>query len=164
MLAIPDIVNAADGPMVALNSQVNMTAPAVPAGQVDNFPSNKQNEPSIALDPTNGDLIAGSNDQVDEPQCTGAGTAGSPGSCPFVPGVGNAGVYLSQDGGATWAQPAFTNQCGQTIHTLPGYRQRGLASFGDPSIAVGPCHGASGFLWSNGSVVYYGNLTLPTTD
>jgi hypothetical protein len=160
--ALPDAVGAAGGPTVAFNSQVNMTAPAAPAGQVDNFPSNKQNEPSIALDPTNGDLVAGSNDEIDEPQCTGTGTAASPGSCPFVAGVGNSGVHLSHNGGATWSQPAFANQCGQTIHTLPGYCQHGLESFGDPALTVGPRAGANGFSWSNGSTVYYANLALPS--
>jgi hypothetical protein len=161
MLAVPDVVGAAGGPTVAFNSQVNMTAPPPPAGQVDNFPANKQNEPSIARDPSNGTLIAGSNDEIDEPQCTGAGTAASPGSCPFVAGVGNSGVYVSHDGATTWTQPSFANQCGQTIHTLPGYCQHGLESFGDPAITVGPRLGTNGFSFSNGSVVYYANLALP---
>src|SRR5712691_2306119 len=94
------------------NAQVNATAPAPPAGRVDNFPQNKQNEPSIIRDPATGALIAGSNDEIDEPLCTGSGTAGSPGSCPFVPGVGNSGVYVSTNGGQGWTQPAFPNQCG----------------------------------------------------
>lgn len=161
LVAVPDAVGAAGGPTVAFNSQVNMTAPAAPAGQIDNFPSNKQNEPSIALDPVTGALVAGSNDEIDEPQCTGAGTAASPGSCPFVAGVGNSGVYLSHNSGATWTQPAFANQCGHTIHTLPGYCQHGLESFGDPVLAVGPRTGSGGFSFANGSAVYYGNLAFP---
>jgi len=149
----------ASGPTVKFNSQVNMTAPAPPSGLVDNFPQNKQNEPSITLDPATGALVAGSNDEIDEPLCTGAGTAASPGSCPFAPGVGISGVYLSSDGGASWTQPAFAGQCGKTIHTLPGYCQQGLESFGDPVLAVGPalpgCH------LGTGKVVYYGNLAFP---
>jgi hypothetical protein len=155
----PAEVNAAPGPVVLFNSQVNMTAPAPPAGLVDNFPQNKQNEPSITLDPLTGTLIAGSNDEIDEPLCTGAGSAASPGSCPFAPGVGSSGVYTSSNGGSSWTQPAFANQCGQTIHTLPGYCQHGLVSDGDPELAVGPalpsCH------LGTGNVVYYGNLALP---
>jgi len=48
---------AAPDPAVLFNSQVNMTAPAPPAGLVDNFPHNKQNEPSITLDPATGALV-----------------------------------------------------------------------------------------------------------
>src|SRR5260370_38498091 len=131
----PAGATAAPDPAVRFNSQVNATAPAPPAGLVDNFPQNKQNEPSITVDPATGALVAGSNDEIDEPLCTGAGTAASPGSCPFVPGVGVSGVYLSSDGGASWTQPAYANQCGTTIHTLPGYCQQGLESFGDPAPA-----------------------------
>jgi hypothetical protein len=153
--------SAGAAPTLLFNAQVNATAPPPPAGQVDNFPSNKQNEPSIALDPTNGALIAGSNDEIDEPQCTGAGTAASPGSCPFVAGVGNSGVYRSTSGGSSWTQPEFAGQCGNTIHTLPGYCQLGLESFGDPSLAVGPRLSGGRFSFANGSTVYYGNLAIP---
>jgi hypothetical protein len=150
--------SAGAGPALPFNAQVNATAPPAPAGQVDNFPSNKQNEPSIALDPTNGVLIAGSNDELDEPPCTGVATAGS---CPFVVGVGNSGVYRSTTGGSSWTQPAFAGQCGQTIHTLPGYCQLGLESFGDPTLAVGPRLSGGRFSFADGSTVYYGNLAKP---
>jgi hypothetical protein len=143
------------------NAQVNATAPAPPASRVDNFPQNKQNEPSIIRDPATGVLIAGSNDEIDEPLCTGSGTAGSPGSCPFVAGVGNSGVYISTNSGESWTQPAFPNQCGATIHTLPGYCQQNLESFGDPILAVGPAL-PSCRLGSGGNVIYYGNLAFPT--
>src|SRR5438105_2263423 len=155
---------------VLFNSQVNATAPPPPAGMVDNFPQNKQNEPGLALDPTNGDLIAGSNDELDEPLCTGAGTAASPGSCPFAPNVGNSGVYVSTgaSNGASWTQPSYqespagVGSCqGRTIHTLPGYCEQNLESFGDPILSVGPARGSNGkFSWANGSVVYYGNLAF----
>ena len=175
VLAAPATATAQAGPpgTVLFNSLVNT---AVPAGgtsnghpAVDAFPQNKQNEPTIALDPTNGKLIAGSNDEIDEPLCTGAGTASSPGSCPFAPNVGVSGVYFSTTGGLSWTQPSFkeapagTGSCkGRTIHTLPGYCEQNLESFGDPILTVGPRMGASGrFSWSNGSVVYYGNLAFP---
>jgi len=158
---------------VLFNSLVNVAVPAggMTNGQtaVDVFPRNKQNEPSIALDPRTGALIAGSNDEIDEPLCHGAGTASSPGSCPFAPNVGNSGVYFSTTGGASWVQPSFkesppgTGSCqGRTIHTLPGYCEQNLESFGDPALAVGPAMGRDGrFSWSNGSVVYYANLAFP---
>lgn len=169
-------VSAQTGPHGTLlfNSLVNT---AVPAGgtsnghpAVDVFPQNKQNEPSIARDPRTGALIAGSNDEIDEPLCTGAGTSASAGSCPFAPNVGTSGVYISAtSGGASWTQPSFTESAkgvgsclGRTIHTLPGYCEKNLESFGDPSLTVGPAMGGDGhFSWSNGSVVYYGNLAFP---
>lgn len=149
------------GPALLFNSQVNGVAPAAPAGQVDNFPSNKRNEPAIVRDPITGRFVAGSNDEIDLAQCTSAGTAASPGSCPFTPGVGISGVYLSPDG-QSWTQPAFANQCGRTIRTLPGYCQHNLTSFGDPNLTVGPRAGASGFSFANGTAVYYANLATPT--
>jgi hypothetical protein len=168
---LPATVSAATmGPpgTVLFNSQVNVTAPPPPAGMVDNFPRNKQNEPGIALDPTNGTLIAGSNDELDEPLCTGAGTAASPGSCPFAPNVGNSGVYVGTNNGFSWTQPAYhesavgVGSCqGRIIHTLPGYCEQNLESFGDPILSVGPARGSNGkFSWANGSVVYYGNLAF----
>jgi len=158
---------------VLFNSLVNTAAPAggTIAGQpaVDFFPQNKQNEPSIVLDPVTGALVAGSNDEIDEPLCSGAGTSSSPGSCPFAPNVGNSGVYFSTTGGASWTQPSFVESpsgigsCqGRTIHTLPGYCEENLESFGDPELTVGPAMGSDGrFSFSNGSVVYYGNLAFP---
>jgi hypothetical protein len=169
------VASAQTGPhgTVLFNSLVNTAVPAggTTDGQpaVDAFPQNKQNEPSIALDPVTGALIAGSNDEIDEPLCTGAGTAASPGSCPFAPNVGNSGVYFSTSGGATWTQPSFTESAsgvgsclGRTIHTLPGYCEQNLESFGDPELAVGPARGGNGtFSFANGSVVYYANLAFP---
>jgi len=159
---------------VLFNSLVNTAVPAggTSDGQtaVDSFPQNKQNEPSIALDPLTGTLIAGANDEIDEPLCTGAGTSASPGVCPFAANVGTSGVYVSTTGGASWTQPSFTESApgtgscqGRTIHTLPGYCDMNLESDGDPALAVGPAMGSNGmFSWSNGSVVYYGNLVLPS--
>lgn len=168
--------SATTGPSgtVSSNALVNT---AVPAGgtidgqpAVDTFSRNKQNEPTITVDPATGALIAGSNDEIDEPLCSGAGTASDPGSCPFADGVGVSGVYLGGTAGSGWTQPSFTEPpsgtgiCqGRTIHTLPGYCELGTASQGDPTLAVGPARGANGrFAWANGSVVYYGNLAGPT--
>lgn len=160
---------------ILLNSVVNRAVPAggTIGGQaaVDAFPQNEQNEPSVAFDPVTGALIAGANDVIDEPLCSGAGTASSPGSCAFAPGLGISGVYFSTTGGASWIQPSFTESpmgvgaCeGRTIHTLPGYCDQSLLTFGDPALTVGPAKGTSGrFSWSNGSVVYYGNLAFPSS-
>src|SRR5213080_1724017 len=70
--------------------------------QPSTFPQNKQNEPAVAVDPWNSQIaIAGSNDEIDEPNCVGN-------SCPFVQGIGNSGVYWSAHSGNDWAQPNYT--------------------------------------------------------
>jgi BNR/Asp-box repeat protein len=169
------IADAAVGPsgVVLFNSLVNTAVPVggisngMPA--VDTFSRNKQNEPSITMDPLTGALVAGSNDEIDEPLCSGAGTAASPGSCPFASNTGLSGAYFSINGGATWIQPSFTESAmgvgsckGRLIHTLPGYCEKNLESFGDAALAVGPAMGNDGrFSFANGSVVYYGNLAFP---
>jgi hypothetical protein len=165
-MLIPATASAGGGGGLLFNAQVNATAPPPPAGMVDNFPRNKQNEPTIALDPLTGALLAGSNDELDEPLCrtTSSGT----GSCPFAPNVGNSGVYVSTTGGSSWAQPAYQESAagvgscqGRVIHTLPGYCEQSLESFGDPILSFGPAIGSDGkFSWANGSVAYYGNLAF----
>jgi hypothetical protein len=126
------------------------------------FPQNKQNEPTVAIDPINPQIaLAGSNDEIDEPACKGT-------SCPFVPGVGNTGVYWSSNGGGSWTQPSYTGYSGRTgtlatgpIGTLPNYDTVGLVSDGDPAVAWGPAkRGADGkFHWSLGERAYFANLT-----
>ncbi len=117
------------------NFQVN----AVFAGP---FPTNKQNEPSLAQNPTNPlNLIAGSNDEIAEPACTNT----TPSSCPFVVGVQTSGFYASFNGGKTWP-------C-QGVIDLSSFNEY---SFGDPSQAFD----------SKGNA-YYGGLAFPfppTTD
>jgi hypothetical protein len=120
------------------------------------FPQNKQNETSIAQNPKDPmNLVAGANDEIDEPACTSTG-------CPFVANVGSSGVYYSFDGGVTWTQfsaprdgpnSASYNSDGR-IHTLPGFGNLaaqlgipGLASDGDPALA-----------FSSGGTVYYASL------
>jgi len=119
------------------------------------FPQNKQNEPAIAQNPTNPkNLIAASNDEIDEPACTASG-------CPFVANVGLSGVYVSNDAGKSWTQfsaPAGGDNTasfnGSDIHTLPGFAKLarqvglpGLASDGDPNLA-----------FSADGTVYYSSL------
>jgi hypothetical protein len=125
------------------------------------FPQNKQNEPYVAVDPTNpAVLAAGSNDEIDEPPCDGS-------DCPFVQGIGNSGIYFSFDGGANWLQPDYPGYSGRDgtpgpglIGTLPHYDEQGLVSDGDPVVVFGPRPDADGdFAWENGSRLYYANLT-----
>lgn len=117
------------------NVQVNAVFPGP-------FPTNKQNEPSLAQNPVSPlNLIAGSNDEIGEPACTNT----TPSSCPFVPGVQSSGFYASFDGGKTWP-------C-QGLIDLSAFHEY---SFGDPVQAF-DSHGNA----------YYGTLAFPfppTTD
>src|SRR5260370_1185842 len=100
------------------------------------FPKNKQNEPSLAQNPTNPmNLIAGSNDEIGLPACTDT----TPSSCPFTAGKSISGFYASLDGGQTWP-------CQGLIH-LSAF---GEYAFGDPAQAFD----------SQGNA-YYGTLAFP---
>jgi hypothetical protein len=151
LFAAPTGAQAASESLVTVGSQ----DPALP------FPQNKQNEPSVAIDPSNPRVVAaGSNDEIDEPACDGS-------DCPFAQGVGNSGVYFSFDGGGSWIQPTYQGFSGRSgtlgqgpIGTLPHYAEAGLVSDGDPGVVFGPRPAANGsFSWSNGSRLYYSGLT-----
>src|SRR5258708_3620040 len=112
------------------NVQVNAAFPGP-------FPTNKQNEPSLAQNPTSPmNLISGSNDEIKEPACTNT----TPSSCPFVSGVQSSGFYASFNGGKTWP-------C-QGLIDLSAFHEY---SFGDPSQAFD----------SKGNA-YYGTLAFPS--
>jgi hypothetical protein len=139
----------------AADTLVTTASPSSP------FPQNKQNEPSVAVDPANPELVAaGANEEIDNLPCAGS-------DCSFTPGVGGSGVYLSFDGGATWTQPTYTGLSGRNgvleqhgpIGTLPNYEEAGLVSEGDPTLQFGPRPDSHGhFAWANGARLYYGNL------
>jgi hypothetical protein len=117
--------------------------------------------------------VAGANEEVDMEPCN----SGADNTCPFTPGIGVSGVYFSMNGGDTWTQPTYTGltarNCPDTpgpdagctpavgpIGTLPWYYEHGLASDGDPAVAIGPAPGSGGgFDWGNGERLYYANLT-----
>jgi len=132
------------------------------------FPQNKQNEPSVAVDPLDPSiLIAGSNDELDESACSGS-------DCSFVTGIGNSGVYFSTTGGTSWTQPTYHGFTGRgrggapgadrtgvqgDIGTLPNYAEAGLVSDGDPAVAFGPRFAHGAFSYDNGEQAYYADLT-----
>ncbi|MDP9222448.1 MAG: glycoside hydrolase [Actinomycetota bacterium] len=133
------------------------------------FAQNKQNEPAVAVDAHNTQVLAaGSNDEIDLEACA----AGAPTTCPFTAGVGVSGIYFSFNGGASWTQPTYTGFTARDclgpaacvphvgpIGTLPKYYENGLVSDGDPALAFGPRRGTNGtFAWANGSRLYYANL------
>ena len=147
-LAVPASAQASE-------SLVNTGGPPSP------FPQNKQNEPGLAIDPTNPNVMAaGSNDEIDNLPCDEA-------DCAFTPGVGDSGIYFSFDGGVSWTQPTYQGYSGRDgsagpgpIGTLPNYYENGLVSDGDPVLAYGPKpNGNGGFTYANGARLYYANLT-----
>src|SRR6476620_9768261 len=163
------ILLLAAGPASAFNPDTLVTvgSPTTP------FSQNKQNEPAVAIDANHTNvLVAGANDNIDMEACN----AGTDNTCPFTAGVGTSGVYFSFDSGNTWTQPTYTGWTARhclgapgadadcqphvgPIGTLPWYYENGLVSGGDPAVAFGPKPGANGFSWSNGSRLYFANLT-----
>jgi len=152
---VASLVLAQAVPAIGADTLVSVGSPVTP------FPQNKQNEPAVAIDPSNPMVVAaGANDEIDLAPCSGS-------LCPFTPGVGTSGIYFSFDGGASWTQPTYTGFSarngtpgeGGPIGTLPNYFEAGLVSDGDPILAFGPRPDGDGhFSWGNGSRLYYANL------
>ena len=151
----------------ATNAEVSVGSPH------DIAPRSHQNEPVVAMDAHDPNvLVAGSNDYIDQQACP-EDIATSTATCDdFSAGIGVTGVYFSFDRGKTWIQPSYTGwqarDCGTAtvcegslgpIGRIPWYYEAGLIDDGDPAIAIGPRLLNGTFSWSNGSRVYYANLT-----
>lgn len=138
--------SAPRGPSVSTNSLVDLD-------HNRQFPQNKQNEPAITRDPLTGVLVAGANDELDNPLCKGT-TAALTSPCPFATGEQISAFYVSTDNGASW-----------TGGYLPGYDNVGIrrASGGDPSLDSGPslCPDQRTFAYRCGVTTYYANLADP---
>jgi len=153
---------------------VSVTSAEVSVGSPhDIAPRSHQNEPAVAMDAHAPNiLVAGSNDYIDQQPCP-EDISHSIAQCDdFTAGIGVSGVYFSFDSGKSWTQPTYTGwqarDCGSAtvcpgsfgpIGRIPWYYEAGLVDDGDPAVAIGPRPSNGSFSWSNGSRVYYANLT-----
>src|SRR2546426_4582308 len=150
----------ANQPQIAGDAGSNTTA---------RFPTNKQNEPTVAIAPDGTHAIAGSNDEQKQPPCGPGpvrGATAAANNCSFFPGVGTSAVYTSSNGGATWTNRGM----------LPGYTDTGAAvapsagalatsapagsfvSDGDPVVVFGPKLVKGAFSFAKGARAYYASL------
>jgi hypothetical protein len=164
--------------------QATGTGALVSVGSPPNMhPQNAQNEPALAVDPVNPNILAaGANDLVDMQPCSKqAAITAAACSFPlgtFNLGVGLLGVYFSFDSGHSWIQPTYhgltaagcdptaepcTPQPGP-IHTVPNYFENGLRSRSDPGVAFGPVPKNGTFSYANGSRMYLATLATNLTD
>jgi hypothetical protein len=155
-IALANLVHAtsfidvqANNPQVAGDLNSNTTA---------KFPTNKQNEPTIAVNPADPShlLLAGANDEQREPPCGPGpvrGLTAPANDCSFFPGIGQSGVYASSDGGLTWTNMGV-------LDDQAAWQASPFVSDGDPVIVYGPKpDGNGGFLpYTSGARAYYASL------
>ncbi|MCW3016596.1 MAG: hypothetical protein JWO02_3688 [Solirubrobacterales bacterium] len=148
---------AVAAPAQALDVQANAPQVAGDPGSdtTARFPTNKQNEPSIAVNPVDASrLIAGSNDEQRQPACGPGLVRGdtAPSDCSFFFGVGTDGVYTSSNGGSTWSNRGL-------LDDQASWQASPYISDGDPVIVYGPKPAGGGhFSYANGARAYYVGL------
>lgn len=143
---------AADGAGGGSGTQANspQVAGAYQVSSPARFPTNKQNEPSIARNPKTGAFLAGSNDEQRQPACGPGVVRGDvPGSdCSFYPNVGTTAVYASADG-RKWSNlgllPGFSDPPAGAKLAAGEQARADLVSDGDPVLAYGPTWTGSKF-------------------
>lgn len=125
--AVTAIDRQANNPQVAGDASSNTTA---------RFPTNKQNEPSIAVNPKSSNLVAGTNDEQRQPACGAAIRESDPTDCSFFPGVGTSGVYTSANNGSTWTNRGL-------LDDQASWQASDKISDGDPVLVYGPHYSTS---------------------
>ena len=135
------------------------------------FSQNKQNEPAVAIDAHAPDVVVAGVQRRDR---RGVLRCRRPDDCPSPRASACSGVYFSFNGGgaldpadlhgldarATASGRPRARRTSARSARCPHYYEAGLVSDGDPAVAFGPRPGADGhFSWSNGSRLYYANLT-----
>jgi hypothetical protein len=142
----------ANDPQVATDPASNSTA---------RFPTNKSNEPTIAVDRVNPSvLLAGANDEQQQPPCGPGPVRGpAPGvpdsDCSFFPWVGTSGLYRSLDAGASWHNLGMMDDFWSPSTKTAGTR---VVSDGDPVIVIGPRPLAGGGFSTTERRAYYAML------
>lgn len=174
LIAIVFVVAAAGTAIATSSTDSQANQPQVAGDATSNatarFPTNKQNEPTVAIAPDGNHAIAGSNDEQKQPACGPGpqrGTSAPANDCSFFPNVGTSGVYTSSDAGATWTNlgmlPGYSDtgtSVAPSAGALPTSAAAGsLVSDGDPVIAFGPKLANGTFSWANGTRAYYANLS-----
>ncbi|GAC1456122.1 MAG: hypothetical protein NVSMB8_02340 [Candidatus Limnocylindrales bacterium] len=173
VIAVTIVVAAAGTAIATSSSDSQANQPQVAGDRTSNtsarFPTNKQNEPTIAIAPDGKHVIAGANDEQKQPKC-GPGDLRGPtalgSNCSFFPGVGTSGVYISGDTGGSWTNlgllPGYTDTgsaVAKSAGALPTSSAPGtLVSDGDPVVVFGPKLVNGKFTFAKGARAYYANL------
>ncbi|HUQ16958.1 MAG TPA: hypothetical protein VM070_04145, partial [Candidatus Saccharimonadales bacterium] len=169
------IVVAAAGTSVATGGSTDTQAnqPQIAGDRASNttarFPTNKQNESTVAIAPDGKHALAGANDEQKQPPCGPGpvrGTTAPANDCSFFPGVGTSGVYASSDAGLSWTNlgllPGYTDTgaaVARSAGALPTSVAPGtLVSDGDPVVVFGPKLVNGTFTFAKGARAYYASL------